>query len=43
MFKYERMLSYCLKCKKNTESINPKISANSNIKNDIIKVCYMWF
>ena len=22
------MLSYCLKCKKNTESINPKVSSN---------------
>ena len=38
------MLSYCLKCKKNTESINPKVSATSNgKKNDIIKVCYMQF
>ena len=36
------MLSYCLKCK--NPKINPKISANSNGKNnDIIKVCYMWF
>ena len=24
------MLPYCLKCKKNTESINPKVSATSN-------------
>ena len=24
------MLSYCLKCKKNTESINPKVSATGN-------------
>ena len=24
------MLSYCLKCKRNTESINPKVSATSN-------------
>ena len=24
------MLSYCLKCKKNTESINPSVSAASN-------------
>ena len=24
------MLSYCLKCKKNTESIGPKVSATSN-------------
>ena len=24
------MLSYCLKCKRNTESIDPKVSATSN-------------
>ena len=24
------MLSYCLKCKKNTESVDPKVSATSN-------------
>ena len=30
------MLSYCLKCKKNTESINPKISATSNGKTMIL-------
>ena len=24
------MLSYCLKCNKNTESINPRVSATSN-------------
>ena len=24
------MLSYCLKCKKNTESINPKVSTTNN-------------
>ena len=24
------MLSYCLKCKKNTESINPKVSKTTN-------------
>ena len=26
------MLSYCLKCKKNTESINPKVSKTTNSK-----------
>ena len=26
------MLSYCLKCKKNTESINPKVAKTSNDK-----------
>ena len=24
------MLSYCLKCKRNTESINPKVSKTTN-------------
>ena len=24
------MLSYCLKCKKNTKSVNPRVSATSN-------------
>ena len=33
------MLSYCLKCKKNTESINPKISATSNGKTMILSKC----
>ena len=31
------MLSYCLKCKRNTESINPKISATSNSKTMLSK------
>ena len=26
------MLSYCLKCRKNTESINPKVSKTTNGK-----------
>ena len=26
------MLSYCLKCKKNTENINPNVSKTSNSK-----------
>ena len=33
------MLSYCLKCKKNTENINPKISATSNGKTMILSKC----
>ena len=32
------MFSYCLKCKKNTESIDPKFSTTSNGS----KMCYMW-
>ena len=35
------MLPYCLKCKRSTESIDPKVSATSNGKT-MIKVCYMW-
>ena len=33
------MLSYCLKCKKNTESNNPKISATSDGKTMILSKC----
>ena len=37
------MLSYCLKCRKSTESINPKVSKTTNGKNDdFIKMRYMW-
>ena len=41
MIKYykETMLSYCLKCKKNTESINPKVSKISNGKTIILSKC----
>ena len=33
------MLSYCLKCKKNTESINPKVSKTTNGKATILSKC----
>ena len=33
------MLSYCLKCKKNTESINPKVSKTANGKTMILSKC----
>ena len=33
------MLYYCLKCKKNTESIDPKVSATSNGKTMILSNC----
>ena len=33
------MLSYCLKCKKNTESINPKVSKTTNGKAVILSTC----
>ena len=36
------MLSYCLKCKRNTESINPKVSKTINDKPIISStMCYM--
>ena len=33
------MLSYCLKSKKNTESINPRVSATSNGRTMILSKC----
>ena len=33
------MLSYCLKCKQNTDSIDPKDSAISNGKTMILSKC----
>ena len=33
------MLSYCLKCKKNTESINPKVLKTTNGKIMILSKC----
>ena len=33
------MLSYCLKCKGNTESINPKVSKAINGKAMILSTC----
>ena len=30
------MLSYCLKCRKNTENINPKVSKFSNGKTMVL-------
>ena len=33
------MLSYCLKCKKNTDSINPKVSKTTNGKTIILSKC----
>ena len=33
------MLSYCLKCKKNTEKIDPKVSATSNGRTMILSKC----
>ena len=33
------MLSYCLKCKKNTESINPKVLKITNGRMMILSAC----
>ena len=33
------MLSYCLKCRKNTKSISPHVSATSNDKTIILSEC----
>ena len=33
------MLSYCLKCKKNTESINPKVPKTTNGEAMILSTC----
>ena len=33
------MLSYCLKCKRNTESIDPKVFATSNGRTMILSGC----
>ena len=33
------MLSYCFKCRKNTESINPKVSKTTNGKTVISSKC----
>ena len=33
------MLSYCLKCRRNTESINPKVSKTVNGKAMILSTC----
>ena len=33
------MISFCLKCKKNTESINPRVSKNNNTKTMLLSKC----
>ena len=38
----ETMLSYCLKCKKNTESINPKVLKTTNGKTMILSKCAIY-
>ena len=36
------MKSYCLKCRKDTENINPKISGTSNGKAMILSKCAIY-
>ena len=36
------MLSYCLKCKKNTEGINPKVLKTTNGKTMILSKCAIY-
>ena len=37
-----KMKSYCLKCRKDTENINPKISGTSNGKAMILSKCAIY-
>ena len=39
MFNMYKMESYCLKCKKHTENIDPKVSASSNSRVMILSKC----
>ena len=37
-----KMKSYCLKCKKDTEKINPKVSKTSNGRTMILSKCAIY-
>ena len=37
-----KMESYCLKCQKNAENIDPEISSTSNGKVTILSKCVIW-
>ena len=37
------MLSYCLKCSKNTESRNPKLVKTKNGRIILLSKCAMWY
>ena len=39
MFNMYKVESYCLKCKKHTENINPEISSTSNGRSMILSKC----
>ena len=36
------MKSFCLKCKKDTENINPKVSNTSNGRKTVLSKCAIW-
>ena len=36
------MKSYCLKCRKDTENINPKLSKTSNNRIMVLSKCAIW-
>ena len=36
------MKSYCLKCRKNTENINPRVSERSNGRTMVLSKCAIW-
>ena len=35
-------MSYCLKCKENTKSVNPRVSASSNGRTMILSKCAIY-
>ena len=37
-----KMKSYCLKCRKDTENINPRVSNTSNGRKTILSKCAIW-
>ena len=36
------MKSYCLKCRKNTENINPRVSKTTNGRTMVLSKCAIW-
>ena len=36
------MKSFCLKCRKNTENINPRVSNTSNGRTMVLSKCAIW-
>ena len=37
-----KMRSYCLKCRKNTENINPRVPKTSNGRTMLLSKCTIW-